>query len=425
MRRLAFPLWLVLLSLIAGLVLPWQMGIDLQKNLPTRLERLAENVHAHITLSDYRRGIWQSTVQLHLSSVELREPVLLNVTLLHGPWLGFNQRDTNPWGWSSILIPMPAGGGLSVYPPEASFTWLLQTDLFGRTGLQTINQRLQSSQSLGLLKLQTNKQGELTQCTGELRLPGLQLRVPQGDFILADLSIQSNLHQNGAQIQGDLRIDAQRAAWVMPAFAHRQPSSVLIEQPRITMLLNGETQAHQITLNWQQAQGVGVRTALNPANLIPIDFGRLNARLSWRKVHWNRLFENNSTDTTLLPALNTLKFALGDGVIDLEQFELSSQQGKLLLSARLQGQAHTQDWNNLDFSFNAQADRSWLTQCLLDYGIASSAQDAEQRLAALQVQGFIEAENTVQISTSISLWHGELAISARRFPLSQLLSGTH
>jgi hypothetical protein len=314
---------------------------------------------------------------------------------------------------------MPISGGLSVYPANENFAWMLRVDLLGRTHLYPISHNQPSDQPLGQLMLQTTKQGELAKCTGELRLPGLKLQTPQGDVILADISVQSNLQRENGHIQGDLRVDAQRAAWVMSVLTQNQLSpSILIEQPRVSMLLHGKALASQFTLNWQDAQGIRFDPVHNPTT----DIGRLNARLNWQNLDWIHLLDNLEIHTLTLPVLTR---ALSEGVLNLEQFELTNPEGKLSLSAHLQTQARAQDGRDLDFSLNAQMDRRWLVQCLLDYDMANNMQEAEQRLATLHAQGLIESDNTAQISTSISLWHGELAVNARRFPLSQLLSGTH
>ena len=425
LKKLALPLWVGLFVFFLGVILPWQAGAYLHKNLAATLDRLAGNIHAHAELRDVQHGIWQSSATLLLRADWMREAVELHVHMRHGPWLGLS-RNTHPaWGWFSLQTELPKQGGISLFPTQQTVEAWLVADMWGDFHLSA---NLPSRERLGSILLQSVSRQHTGQCQGELRLPGFKWLTPLGDLIVADVALRLNLRREHGQRHGDYSVDAVRAALLFQANTqpaasiHPLPASLLLELPRFDVVFAQNTQ-----LNAAWASGYG-------ANLAPfgqaqnLNFGRMNARLVWQDVDWDSLLGSlelkawtGHTMRARLQALNTLAFALGRGDIRLESLELSRPQGRFLMSGHLRAHAPVLDWQDLELGLNAEMDRLWLVHWMLESGAWTSAQQASQQLDELRQQGWFLGESAEKLQATLNLWRGYMSLSDRRFSLQSAL----
>lgn len=425
-KKLALPLWAGLLCLFVGIILPWQAGVYLRNHTTLTLEQLASNLHAVARVTDYQQGLWQSSAQVSIHSTLLREPVDVHLEMRHGPWLGFKTTTPTAWGWFSIQTNLPQQGGISLFPAQPTVDAWLYADMFGVLHVGT---RLHgATHTLGEeIRLRSLMHNHANQCRGELRLPGFKWLAPSGDLIVADVSVRANVKHEQDTRQGDFSVDALRAAWIvaqntadssqnpMPAL----PPSILIELPRINVLL---TQSTQLNAAWASARGVNLHSLGMRNN---VEFGRMNTRLSWRDVDWSVLW--NSMDTGLLtrskiPALNTFTYALGEGEISLDTFEINQPQGQIFVTGALRTHTPVQDWRDLELHLHTELNQSALVAWMLDTGWVNSPQSAQEQLENLRRQGWLDDETTPgQLSATLDLWRGEMSLSKRRVPLTALL----
>jgi len=423
-KNLALPLWVGLFCLLAGIVLPWQAGVYLHNHLAVTLANIAGNVHAEAQVRDYQQGIWSSSATVSIQSELLREPVELHLTMHHGPWLGFNPAARAAWGWFSVQTRLPTQGGISIFPAQSAVDAWLYADLSGLLHLG--GQLHDTTQNLGEIRLRSLMQDNFSQCRGEVRLPGLKWLAPGADLIAADVVLRTNLQREHGELQGDFSVDALRAAWIAPsATAHNNPMpmpvlppSLLIEQPRVDVVFAKST---QVSAAWSSARGIDFNS-LGLGN--SIELGRLNTRLNWQNVHWGALW--NTMDANALmraktPALNAFTYALNEGRINLEAFELSHAQGRLRVSGELHAHAPIKDWRDLNFHLYIDLNQALLTTWMLDSGWSHTPQAALEQLDELRQQGWLDIPMPGQLSATLDLWRGEMSLSKRRVPLSSQL----
>jgi len=411
--------------LLAGIVLPWQAGVYLHKHLAITIENMAGNVHADAQVRDYQQGIWQSSASVLIQSALLREPVELHLDMRHGPWLGLMSTSPTAWGWFSVQTRLPSQGGLSIFPAQSALDAWLYADL---SGLLHLGGRLHATrQNLGEIRLRSLMQGNTNQCRGEIRLPGFKWLAPGADLIAADVVLRSNLQRKHGERQGDFSIDALRAAWVAqpnpannsPIIMPPLPPSLLIEQPRIEVLFANST---QMSAAWSSARGINLSNLGFSNNM---ELGRLNTRLNWKNVHWSALWDSvdaYALTRSKIPALNTFTYALNEGRISLEAFELSQAQGRLLASGELRTHTPVQDWRDLELHIHTEISQPVLLAWMLETHWVKDTQTALEQLERLQRQGWLEeAPIDGQLSATLDLWRGEISLSKRRVPLNPLL----
>jgi hypothetical protein len=410
--------------LLAGIVLPWQAGVYLHNHLAVTLANIAGNVHAEAQVRDYQQGIWQSSASVLIHSALLREPVDLRIKMRHGPWLDFKTSTPAAWGWFSLQTRLPTQGGISIFPAESAVDAWLYADLFGLLHLG--GQLHDKTQNLGEIRLRSLMQDNFSQCRGEVRLPGLKWLAPGADLIAAEVVLRTNLQREHGELQGDFSVDALRAAWIAPSTtAHNNPMpmpvlppSLLIEQPRVDVVFAKST---QVSAAWSSARGIDFNS-LGLGN--SIELGRLNTRLNWQNVHWGALW--NTMDANALmraktPALNAFTYALNEGRINLEAFELSHAQGRLRVSGELHAHAPIKDWRDLNFHLYIDLNQALLTTWMLDSGWSHTPQAALEQLDELRQQGWLDIPMPGQLSATLDLWRGEMSLSKRRVPLSSQL----
>jgi len=423
-KNLALPLWVGLFCLLAGIVLPWQAGVYLHNHLAVTLANIAGNVHAEAQVRDYQQGIWQSSATLYIQSALLREPVELHLAMRHGPWLGFNSAAHAAWGWFSVQTRLPTQGGISIFPAQSTVDAWLYADLSGLLHLG--GQLHDTTQNLGEIRLRSLMHDDSSQCRGELRLPGLKWLAPAGDLIAADVVLRTNLQREHGERQGDFSVDALRAAWIAqsntannnPMPRPALPPSLLIEQPRFDVVL---TKSTRVSAAWSSARGTNL-SSLGLRN--SIELGRLNTHLSWKNVHWSALWSSvdaNALMRAKTPALNAFTYALDEGNISLEAFELSQAQGRLVLNGELSAHSPVQDWRDLELHLHSELSQPALVAWMLDTGWADSPQAALEQLDNLRRQGWLDAPLPGQLSATLDLWRGEMSLSKRRVPLNSLL----
>ncbi|OYY74250.1 MAG: hypothetical protein B7Y40_05835 [Gammaproteobacteria bacterium 28-57-27] len=430
MRNLALPLWAGLLCLTAGIILPWQAGVYLRNHVTVTLEQLASNLHAVARVTDYQQGLWRSSAQVSIHSTLLREPVDVHLEMRHGPWLGFKTSTPTAWGWFSIQTNLPQQGGISLFPAQQAVDAWLYADMLGVLHVGT---RLHGAiQPLGEeIRLRSLMHNHANQCRGELRLPGFKWLAPTGDLIVADVSVRANLqHEQGAH-QGDFSVDALSAAWIVTpnTVKNRQelipslPPSILIELPRIDVLL---TQSTQLSAAWASARGVNLHALGHTLGMRNnVELGRMNSRLGWRDVNWSVLWSSMDTGQltrSKIPALNAFTYALGEGEISLEALEISQPQGRIFVTGALRTHTPVQDWRDLELHLHTELNQSALVTWMLDTGQVNSLQTAQEQLESLRRQGWLDDEATPgHLSTTLDLWRGEMSLSKRRVPLTALL----
>ncbi len=423
-KNLALPLWVGLFCLLAGIVLPWQAGVYLHKHLAATLENIAGNVHAEAEVRDYQQGLWQSSSTVIIQSAMLREPVELRIKMRHGPWLGFKTSIPAAWGWFSLQARLPTQGGISIFPAQSAVDAWLYADLSGLLHLG--GQLDDTTQNLGEIRLRSLMQDSSSQCRGELRLPGFKWLAPNADLIAADVVLRANLQREHGERQGDFSVDALRAAWIAPSNTANNnpmpmpalPPSLLIEQPRFDVVL---TKSTQVSAAWSSARGINLNS-LGLGNRM--ELGRLNTRLNWQNVHWGALWnamDANALMRAKIPALNAFTYALDDGRISLEAFELSQAQGRLRVSGELHTHSPIMDWRDLNFHLHIELSQALLTTWMLDTGWSHTPQAALEQLEDLRRQGWLDAPMPGQLSATFDLWRGEMSLSKRRVPLNSQL----
>jgi len=423
-KKLALPLWAGLFCLLAGIILPWQAGTYLHNHLAVTLEKIAGNVYAQAQVRDYQQGIWSSSATVSIQSELLREPVELHLAMHHGPWLGFNPAAHAAWGWFSVQTRLPTQGGISIFPAQSAVDGWLYADLLGLIHLG--GQLHDKTQNLGETRLRSLIHNDSSQCRGELRLPGLKWLAPVGDLIVADVVLRTNLQREHGERQGDFSVDALRAAWIAPSNTAKNnpmimpelPPSILIEQPRIDVIFAKST---QVSAAWSSARGINL-SSLGLRN--NIELGRLNTRLNWQNVHWSALWSSVDVSALMrskIPALNAFTYALDEGSISLEAFELSQGQGRLLVSGELRTHSPVQDWRDLELHIHTELSQPALVAWMLDAGWVHTPQAALEQLENLRRKGWLDAPLPGQLSATLDLWRGEMSLSKRRVPLNPLL----
>ena len=424
LKNIALPLWVGLLCFVVGIILPWQAGLYLQKNLASTLERLTHNVHASAHVHQYQLGLWQSSANISINSPLLREPMELHLDMRHGPWLGWGRTTPTAWGWFAIQTHLPTQGGLSIFPAQHSVDAWLYGDLAGDLHLGL--RQNSSPHDLGEIRLNTANSTHAAQCRGELRLPGLKWRAPQGDVWLADIALRADLWREHGERQGSLSVEAVRAAWLMPTqqTSNSQdslpalPASFLIEQPRFDFLFAKST---QLNAAWVSARGINIPMFESNKTL---ELGRMNTRIAWQDLDWSALWSSVESSTPArnkTNALNTLAFALGDGTLTLETLELTQPQGRLRLLGKLHSHAPVLNWKDLELHLHAELDRRVLVHWLIATSWAPTRANVDQTLNQLQQQGWISTPTPDQIEATLDLWRGEMIVSTRRVPLQTLL----
>lgn len=300
----------------------------------------------------------------------------------------------------------------------------LYADLFGLIHLG--GQLHDATQNLGEIRLRSLIHNDSSQCRGELRLPGLKWLAPAGELIVADVVIRTNLQRDHGERQGDFSADALRAAWIAlsntsnnnPMLMPALPPSILLEQPRIDVLFAKST---QISAAWSSARGINL-SSLGLSN--NIELGHLNTRLNWQNVHWSALWSSVDVSALMrskIPALNAFTYALDEGNIRLEVFELSQAQGQLFVSGELSTHSPVQDWRDLELHVYTELSQPTLVAWMLDMGWAQTPQAALEQLENLRRQGWLDAPLPGQLSATLDLWRGEMSLSNRRVPLKPQL----
>ncbi|MGD9888497.1 MAG: DUF945 family protein [Halothiobacillaceae bacterium] len=424
LKNLALPLWVGLLCCVLGIILPWQVGLYLQKNLARTLEGLTHNVHASAHVHNYQLGLWQSSANVSINSPLLREPMELHLDMQHGPWLGWMRTTPTAWGWFALQTPLPTQGGLSIFPAQHSVDAWLYSDIAGdlHLGLRQNNR----PHDLGKIRLNTANSTDTAQCRGELRLPGIKWLAPQGDVLLADIALRADLWQKHDERQGSLSVEALRAAWLMPtqktSNAQAKPpalaASFLIEQPRVNFQFGKST---QLNAAWVSAQSINIPMFKSAKTH---DLGRMNTRMAWCDLDWSALWSSLESSTladSQTNALNTLAFALGDGTLTLETLELTQPQGRLRLLGKLHSHAPVLNWKDLEMHLHAELDRHLLSHWLIETGRAASTDEVNQTLNQLQQHGWINTPTPDQIEATLDLWRGEMIVTTRRVPLQSML----
>ncbi len=421
-RNLALPVWAGLFCLVIGVVLPWQVGAYLHNGLAPALERVAGNIQTHVRISDYRKGLWQSSARVLLSSEFWREPIELELTMRHGPWLGLDTPSGKSLGWFAIETALPSKGGISLFPAKQGVSAWVLGELGGDLHIgAALND---SRHTLGEIRLHAFMR-EHSRCRGELRLPGFKWLAPHGEVIVADMALRVNLQRDRGRRQGDFSTDALRAAWVFSPSSeaqthsddvfHALPPSVLIEQPRFDVLFAEST---QFNASWSSARGVNFQAlGLKPG----IELGRMNTRLHWHDVDWDALWSSLATTSPSRfkpQSLNPLAYALGRGDIRLETLELARPDAGITLSGQLRARAPVLDWQDLELGLNARMDRAWLVEWIQNANLTASKEQANQQLDALLKQGWLTTRANGQLGAVLSLWHGQMRFSERRLSAS-------
>jgi hypothetical protein len=170
---------------------------------------------------------------------------------------------------------------------------------------------------------------------------------------------------------------------------------------------------------WSSARGINLSN-LGLGN--SMELGRLNTRLNWKNVHWSALWDSvdaYALTRSKIPAFNAFTYALDEGRINLEAFELSQAQGRLLASGELRTHTPVQDWRDLELHIHSEISQPMLLAWMLDTHWVKDTQTALEQLERLRLQGWLEdAPIPGQLSATLDLWRGEMSLSKRRVPLN-------
>jgi hypothetical protein len=409
------PLWgLLLLALLAWLA-PRQTGKLAEQALPGVLAELSRSLQGQASLEAYERGWRDAQARILLSHAALREPIALEVSLRHGPWL-----DEEGFGWLAARIPWPGQGGIVPFPPGERLELRLKIDLLGRARLCLWRLEGNTSDKLGEVRIESHAvrsgatpaesknllRRDLASLIGETRLPGLLLTTRAGELRLAEVDLRLRLERQGGGLAGVIGLDARRAA------LGRGNGAWLIEQPWLALTLG---ERDRLELRWAGVRGDQT-------------LGKLDAAMRWREVNWTAL--RASLDRRALRLddpprlrrqLDRLGLALGEGEIVLERLALEHPSGRLDLEGLLRGRDAPTGLRRLHLDLRLGMDRPLAVQLLRASRWVQDTAGAERLLSALEEQHILVNDGAM-LRGALTLWDGALTLSGRPMVLEEVLS---
>lgn len=418
----ALPLWgLLLLALLAWLA-PRQTGKLAEQTLPGVLAEVSRSLEGQASLEAYARGWRDARAKILFTHAGLRDPVPLEVSLRHGPWLG-----EEGIGWLAARIPWPEQGGIVPFPPGERLELRLKIDLLGRTRMCLWRLTGETRDKLGEVWIESNavrngagapqgaprraepKDGfrrDLASLIGETRLPGLVLNSSWGEVRLAEVDLRLRLERQKGRLAGVIGLDARRAA------LGRGEGAWLIEQPWLDLSLGDR--------DWLELRWTAVRGDQT--------LGKLDAALRWRDVNWTAL--RASLDRRALRLndpprlrrqLDRLGLALGEGEIVLERLALEQPSGRLDLEGLLRGRDAPTGLRRLHLDLRLGLARPVAVQLLRASRWVQDTAGAERLIAALREQHILVDDGTM-LRGALTLWDGALTLSGRPMMLEDVLA---
>ncbi len=397
------------------------MGSVFHRQLPQALADLAIPLRAQAHVRALQPGIWHSQATVDIQAPWLDEPVTLPISVQHGPLLLTQSRLS--LGWYAIHLQLPAHGSLSIFPAQQDVHLQLHA---GFDGVWRLNAHsTHAAQTLGEIVMDRSTARGGSYCRGELRLPGIKLIAPFGEWILADPQLRMQLQRQAkhTERQGDWSVEAQRAAWLWHGSAasehalHALPPGFLIEQPMLTLRRDEET---HLSLAWPSARGINLHAYNLPR---PVELGQLNLHVAWRDIDGFLLLADglpSKNKTPIVQRLNALTLALGRGYLRIDDLEMHNTQGRMHLSGSLSAHNPALDWHDLQMHLQADMDRAWLFGMLNALRQNASDETNQALLNAWQRDGWLSENDRAQLTATLSLWRGQGLLSSRQLNLSSL-----
>lgn len=396
----ALALWgLVLLALLAALA-PRQTGKLAEQAMPGLLVELSRTIQGQVTAEGYERRWRDAKARVGLEHAALREPLVLDVKLRHGPWLG-----EGGFGWLSARIPWPEQGGVVPFPPGERLELRLRIDLLGRARLCLWRLTGKASERLGEVSLDR----DLSYLVGESRLPGLLVKSTRGDVRLAEVDLRVRLERKHDALDGVVGIDARRAA------LGQGEGAWLVEHPWLDLTLG---ERDHLEMRWADVRGAR-------------DLGPLHVSMRWHEVDWTGL--RASLDRRVLRLndpqrlrrqLDRLGLALGKGEIVLERFSLNLPQGRFDLEGLLRGRDAPTGLRRLHLDLRLGVDRPVAGQLLRASHWVKDEAGAERLLTVLREQSILMEDDDTMLRAAMTLWDGALTLSGRPMDLEDVLVPT-
>ncbi|MEW6445545.1 MAG: DUF945 family protein [Pseudomonadota bacterium] len=399
LQRAAWPLWGLLLLILIGLFAPRQIGRLAEQSAPVVLAELARPGQGQLRQEAWQRGWWGSEAHFVYTHPLLREPIPLGAEMHHGPWLGSQLG----LGWFAARIPLPVQGGFTAFPAEERMEAELVIDLFGQRTITLWRLRAGQRIRTGRFRLPHDNR----ELVGETELPGVLLKLQQGDLRLAEINLRARLTREASRWRGTLGLDARRAG------LGQGEHGWLIEQPRAELTLG---EIDQLTLHWSASQGIHT-------------LGPLETRLRWHGVDWSALraslggrLPRLNNPQRLRQQLERFSLAIETGEILLDTLRLETPLGKLHAAGMLRGRNDAPaGWQRLHAELRLSMDRALMLQAFRASRWVDNERAATHLLDTLREQQLISGEDNVH--ASLSLWEGALTVSGRVMPIDTLLGG--